>query len=181
MQAGCIPTGEKGALIRSLIRSGNFFIHFPVCGSMGVKGMREQGVVTRVIPPDVVEVSLQASQACGRCGACHPASEGRVGIEAVTVSGVKTGDAVEIEISTGGVVATSFVVYLLPVFFLIAGYILGSMLAGFFAIGISGETGGIGGAILLFAISFGIIRWYDRDVRRRGTLRARVTRIITAS
>ncbi len=88
--------------------------------------MREQGVVTRVIPPDVVEVSLQASEACGRCGACHPDSEGRVGIEAVAVSGVKTGDAVEIEISTGGVVTTSFVVYLLPIVFLIAGYIFGS-------------------------------------------------------
>ena len=143
--------------------------------------MREQGIVTRIIPPDIVEVSLQASQACGRCGACHPASEGRVGIEAAGVSGVKTGDVVEIEISTRGVVATSFVVYLLPVVFLIAGYIFGSVSAGFFSIGISGEMGGIGGAIFLFAVSFGVIRWYDRDVRRRGTLRARVTRIITAS
>ena len=70
--------------------------------------MREQGVVTRVIPPDVVEVSLQASEACGRCGACHPDTEGRVGIEAVGVSGVKTGDTVEIEISTGGVVDDEF-------------------------------------------------------------------------
>jgi sigma-E factor negative regulatory protein RseC len=140
--------------------------------------MREQGVVTRVIPPDVIEVSLQASEACGRCGACHPASEGRVSIEAVGASGVKAGDAVEIEISTGGVVTTSFVVYLLPVFFLIAGYIFGSLLSGFFSIGISGETGGIIGAVSLFAVSFGVVRWYDRDVRRRGALRARVTRIL---
>lgn len=143
--------------------------------------MREQGVVTRVTPPDGVEVSLEASEACGRCGACHPSTEGRVCIEAVAVPGVKAGDAVEIEISTGGVVATSFVVYLLPVFFLIAGYIFGSILAGFFSIGISGETGGIIGAIFLFAVSFGVVRWYDRDVRRRGTLRARVTRIIPTS
>jgi len=145
---------------------------------MGVNGMREQGVVTRVIPPDVVEVSLQASEACGRCGACHPATGGRVGIEAVGVSGVKTGDVVEIEISTGGVVATSFMIYLLPVVFLIAGYIFGSVLVGFFSIRVSGETGGIVGAILFCAVSFGVIRWYDRDVRRRGTLQARVTRIL---
>jgi len=143
--------------------------------------MLEQGVVTRVIPPDAVEVSLPASEACGRCGACHPASEGRVGIEAVALPGLREGDAVEIEISTGGVVATSFVVYLLPVCFLIAGYILGSTLAGFFSIGVSGEMGGIAGAIFLFAVSFGVIRWYDRHVRRQGTLRARVTRIITTS
>jgi sigma-E factor negative regulatory protein RseC len=147
---------------------------------MGENGMREQGVVTRLIPPDVVEVTLQASEACGRCGACRPASEGRVGIEAVGVSGVKTGDVVEIEISTGGVVTTSFVVYLLPVFFLIAGYIFGSVLAGLFSVQVSDETGGIIGAILFCAVSFGVIRWYDRDVRRRGTLQARVTRILPA-
>ena len=140
--------------------------------------MREQGVVTRVIPPNAVEVSLKASEACGRCGACHPHAEGRVSIEAVTFAGVKTGDMVEIEISTGGVVATSFVVYLLPVVFLIAGYIFGSTLAGFLSDRISDEKGGIAGAILFFAVSFWVVRWYDRDVRRRGTLRARVTRIL---
>jgi sigma-E factor negative regulatory protein RseC len=140
--------------------------------------MREQGVVTRVIPPDLIEVSLQASEACGRCGACHPNTAGRVGIEAVAISGVKTGDVVEIEISTGGVVATSFVVYLLPVVFLIAGYIFGSTLAGFFSIRISGETGGIAGALFLLTVSFWVVRRYDRHVRRRGTLRARVIRIL---
>jgi hypothetical protein len=62
---------------------------------MGVNGMREQGVVTRVIPPDVVEVSPQASEACERCGVCHSDTEGQVGIEAVGVSGVKTGDVSE--------------------------------------------------------------------------------------
>jgi sigma-E factor negative regulatory protein RseC len=140
--------------------------------------MREQGVVTRIIPPDVIEVSLRASEACGRCGACHPNTEGRVGIEAVAISGVKTGDVVEIEISTGGVVATSFVVYLLPVVFLIAGYIFGSTLASFFSIRISGETGGIAGALFLLTVSFWVVRRYDRHVRRRGTLRARVIRIL---
>ncbi len=140
--------------------------------------MREQGIVTRVIPPDLVEVSLPASEACGRCGACHPGTEGLVCIEAVGGSGVKTGDAVEIEISTGRVVATSFVVYLLPVFSMIAGYIFGSTLAGFFSIRISSETGGIAGAFFFLTASFWVVRRYDRDVRRRGTLRARVIRIL---
>ncbi len=140
--------------------------------------MFERGVVTRIIPPDGVEISLQATEACGRCGACHPASEGRVCIEAVSMAGVKAGDTVEIEISTGGVVATSFIVYLLPVFFLIAGYVLGSLLAGLLLVGISDETGGIAGAILLCAVSFWVVRWYDRDVRKRGALRAKVVRIL---
>jgi positive regulator of sigma E activity len=168
-------------MIRSVFQGRGFFRPFSGLRQNGVDSMREQGVVTRVIPPDAVEISLQVSEACGRCGACRPASEGRVGIEAADVPGVKTGDVVEIEISTGGVVATSFVVYLLPVFFLMAGYIFGSVLAGFFFIRVSDEMGGIVGAILFCAASFGVIRWYDRDVRRRGTLRARVTRILPSA
>jgi len=140
--------------------------------------MHEQGVVTRIIPPDVVEVSLQASEECGQCGACHRDTEGRVCIEAEAVSGVKTGDAVEIEISTGGVVAASFMVYLLPVVFLIAGYMAGSAVTGFISAGISGETGGVAGAFFFLVVSFWVVRRYDRHVRKRGTLRARVIRIL---
>jgi sigma-E factor negative regulatory protein RseC len=139
--------------------------------------MLEQGVVTRTIPPDMVEISLPASEACGRCGACHPVSGNQVCIEAVGIPGAKTGDAVEFEISAGGVVATSFVVYLLPVVFLLVGYMLGAVLARLLAM-MSGETGGIAGALLLFAFSFWVIHRYDRYVRRRGTLRARVIRVL---
>jgi sigma-E factor negative regulatory protein RseC len=147
-------------------------------GDEGMSGMREQGVVTRVIPPNIVEVSLQASEACGRCGACHPDSKGGICIEATAVAGVKTGDKVEIEISTGGVVTASFVVYLLPIVFMIAGYLLGSAAAGFSSLPVSGETGGIAGAILLLAVSFWFVRRYDRHIRRQGTLRAKVTRVL---
>src|SRR5512133_2316910 len=105
--------------------------------------MREQGVVTRVIAPGRVELTLQASAACDKCGVCHRNTEGGVTIEANGDAGIKDGDIVEIEISTGGVVTASFVVYLLPVFFLIAGYVFGSTLIDFFHIRISNEAGGI--------------------------------------
>jgi positive regulator of sigma E activity len=176
MQAGCIPAGRKGEAVRSVCFRPE--ISPSVSGLLrnGVNGMREQGVVTRVTPPDVIEVTLQASEACGRCGACHPNTEGSVCIEAVGGFGVKTGDSVEIEISTGGVVKTSFMVYLLPVFSMIAGYVFGAALADF--IPVAGETGGIAGALFLLAVSFWVVRRYDRHVRRRGTLRARVIRIL---
>ena len=141
--------------------------------------MHEQGVVTRVVAPGRVEVVMQSSAACDKCGACHRDAEGAVAIEASDATGAKDGDSVEIEISTGGVVAASFVVYLLPVFFLIAGYVFGSTLIGFFHIRISGEAGGIVSALLFLAASFGVVRWYDGAVRRKGTLQARVTRVIS--
>lgn len=141
--------------------------------------MRERGVVTRVIAPGQVEVTIQASVACDKCGVCHRNAEGAVAVEATDASGAKGGDGVEIEISTEGVVAASFVVYLLPVFFLIAGYVFGSTLISFFHIRISDEAGGIVGSLLFLAASFGVVRWYDASVRRKGTLRARVTKVIS--
>jgi len=141
--------------------------------------MREQGVVARVISPGIVEISLEPSEACGRCGACHRGGAGAASLEAVDALGVKKGDIVEIEISTRGVVSASFVVYLLPLVFLIAGYGIGSMTAAFTPLPFSGEAAGIAGAVLLFAVSFIVIRWYDRGVSRRGTLRAAVTKVLS--
>jgi sigma-E factor negative regulatory protein RseC len=141
--------------------------------------MRERGVVARFVSAGIVEVSLEPSEACGRCGACHRDQAGSASIEAVDAFGAKQGDTVEIEISTQGVVAASFVVYLLPVVFLIAGYGIGSMTAAFAPLPFSGEAAGIAGAVLFFAVSFIVIRWYDRGVSRRGTLRAAVTKVLS--
>lgn len=141
--------------------------------------MREQGVVTRIIAPGQVEVTLQASAACDRCSACHRNAEGAFAIEASDAAGAKDGDSVEIEISTEGVVAASFVVYLLPILFMIAGYVSGAKLTSFFHIRISDEAGGIVGALLFLAASFLVVRGYDAAVRRKGTLRARVTKVIS--
>lgn len=141
--------------------------------------MREKGVIARVISPGIVEISLKSSEACGRCGACHRDETGSASLEAVDALGAKQGDTVEIEISTQGIVTASFVVYLLPVVFLIAGYMIGSMTAAFAPLPVSGEEAGITGSVLFFAVSFIVIRWYDRGVSRRGTLRAAVTKVLS--
>jgi positive regulator of sigma E activity len=140
--------------------------------------MQERGVVTRVIAPDVVEVSLPTSESCERCRACHRSADGAATIEAAGASGAKPGDSVEVEISAGGVVAASFVVYLLPVFSLIAGYVLGSRLIGFFQIRVSDQTGGILCALAFLVASFVVVRWFAGRIRRKGNRLARVTRII---
>jgi len=142
--------------------------------------MREQGVVTRIIPPDRVEIAMPTSEACGHCGACNRDREGGNCIEAWTAAPLKEGDRVEVEIATGGVVAASLVVYLLPLLFLTAGYVFGSLLADVFPIRVSNEAGGILCAFVFLATSFLVVRWYDRRVKRKGTLQARVTGIFPA-
>lgn len=144
------------------------------------KGMREQGIVTRIIPPDRVEVAMPTSEACGHCGVCHRDRKGENCIEAWVAVPLKEGDRVEVEIATQGVVAAGMVVYLLPLLFLVAGYFFGTLLADLFPIRVSGEAGGILCAFAFLAASLLVVRWIDRRVNRKGTLRARVARILPA-
>jgi sigma-E factor negative regulatory protein RseC len=140
--------------------------------------MREQGVVSRIVSPGIVEVVFRTSEACKGCCACHRDAEGKASLDAAAFAGVKTGDLVEVEIPTGEVVTASFVVYLLPVLSLIAGYLVGSALAGLFHGRFSGETVGMVCAFIFFAFSFLGVRWYDGHILRKGTLQARVTGIL---
>jgi sigma-E factor negative regulatory protein RseC len=139
--------------------------------------MREQGIVTRIISPGVVEISFRAAAGCAGCGICHPNEAGGVSIEADNTAGAGTGDAVEVDIAGGGVLKTSAIVYLLPVFSLLAGYAAGSFLATFIP-AVSGETGGIAGSVVLFAVSFLIVKGYDRRAGGQPSPRATVTRIL---
>jgi len=143
----------------------------------GVHRMLEQGVVRKIISPDTVEVSLKKTESCHKCRACNDDGAGAVSIEAGNAAGAKVGDCVEIEIPTGGVVAASSIVYLLPIAFLLAGYLCGSLWSRFFY---DSDSEGLGVlcALAFLAASFVAVRHYDRRVRRRGSLRAQVLRIL---
>ncbi|MDD5382529.1 MAG: SoxR reducing system RseC family protein [Candidatus Margulisbacteria bacterium] len=140
--------------------------------------MKEQGVVVRVISPRLVEVALQKNEACEKCQACHPAAEGMVAIEAVNEIGAQRDDIVEIEIPAGEVVAASFIVYLVPVFFLAGGYLLGAYLTRVLGFDAAQEAVGIVFALAFLACSFLFVAWYDRNVMRRETSRARITGLL---
>lgn len=141
--------------------------------------MQEQGIVTKVVSEGRVEIALSATEACEHCGACHRKEDGQASIEAIGIAGLASGDQVEIEISTGGMVTASFIVYLLPVLFLIGGYGAGATLAGIIPLGAGAEAAGIVGAFACLVVSFGVVRWYDGKVRSKGALPARVTRVIS--
>lgn len=142
--------------------------------------MREQGVVRKVISQDIVEISLKKTASCHQCKSCRDAGGEVVFIEARNAVGAREGDFVEIEFSTRGVVAAGSVAYLLPIAFLAAGYISGSFFARFFY-DRSSEGLSVICALIFLAASFMVVRYYDRRVQRRGSLRARVLRVITES
>lgn len=140
--------------------------------------MLEQGVVIRIVSPGIVEVSLPEQEGCAGCGACRHGEAGAVSIEAENTAGAGIGDAVQVDVAVGGVVQSSAVVYLLPVFALLAGYGVGSVAARWVP-SLSGEAGGIAGSVVFCACSFLIVRWYDRRAGRQKTVRATVTKILT--
>jgi len=139
--------------------------------------MLEQGLVKKVISPGIVEISLKKAESCRQCKTCCESGADDVSIEASNAAGAREGDAVEFEISTSGVVAASFVVYLVPVIFLIAGYIGGSFLSRRLY-NVASEGMSVFCAFVSLAASVLVVRFYDRRVRRKGNLQARVLRVV---
>ena len=132
--------------------------------------MKENGIVSKVISDRLAEVAFQRSAACEKCRACRIAGEGMVAVTAVNEVGAKQNDIVEIEVPTETMVVSSLVVFLLPVFFLIVGYLLGLAV---------GEKFALPFAFLALAASFFIIVWFDRNIAQKERIGARITRIIS--
>lgn len=133
--------------------------------------MREQGIVTKAISGNIVEVAFQRSEACAKCKLCHGVGEGLVGIETVDEIGAKLGDIVEIEIPSGEIVKGSIVVFLMPIFFLMVGYLIGANFS---------STFGIILGLIFVGLSYFVIKWYDKNVEQRQALRARIVKIVTS-
>lgn len=133
--------------------------------------MKEQGIITKVVSGKVVEVAVKKNEACAKCGLCHEKEEGLMAIEAINEIGARREDMVEIEIPLQEVVKGSVVVFLLPVFFLVTGYLFGLSLTG-------REGWGILCSLVFLFFSFYVIRWYDKNVQQKGNLRAKIVRIV---
>ncbi|MFC1510895.1 SoxR reducing system RseC family protein [Candidatus Margulisiibacteriota bacterium] len=134
--------------------------------------MREQGVVTKILSNHLVEVAFQRSEACEKCKLCHNLPENMVGVEAVNPIGAKKDDIVEIEIPSAEVVKGSIVVFLIPIFFLIFGYLFGIKL---FA---GQEVFGVICSLVFLFLSFYVLKWYDQNIQQKEVLRAKVLKVL---
>lgn len=143
--------------------------------------MREQGVITRIISSKLVEVAFQRSAACAKCKLCHDVGEGLVAIESVNGINAKKDDIVEIEIPSEELVKGSLIVFLMPILFLIAGYLIGA--AGVRALGLPGwqEAAGIIFALIAAAASYFVVSWYDQNIQQKESLRATIIKVISSN
>ena len=141
--------------------------------------MREQGVITRVISKNLVEVACQRSEACKNCGACHDIGENMMAIEAVDHIQAKKDDVVEFDIPSAELVKSSFVVFIVPIIFLMIGYLLTIKALPLVGLVETGEWPAILGGLLFLVASYFAINWYDRRVQLKESSRARLIRVIS--
>lgn len=136
--------------------------------------MREQGIITKIISGNMVEVSMQKSRACDKCGLCRGLPEGMMGLEALNDVKAKIGDIVTIEIPTNAILQSSAIIFLVPVMFLFAGYLLGAYLFRIIGLAQRQEMAGVIFSLSFLAASCFVIRWYDGKAQKKKFLQARV-------
>ena len=134
--------------------------------------MREQGVVTKALGLQLVEVAFQRTEACKNCRACHIINDKDMAIEAVNEVGARVDDLVEIDIPSKEIVRASIIVFMIPIFCLIAGYLIVDK---FTANQVLSALGGIIG----LALSFFAIKWYDINIQEKTSGRATVVKVIS--
>lgn len=137
--------------------------------------MREIGCVVSLKGSAAV-VAMPVSGACEKCGACMLSGDGReVLLVARNSAGASEGDTVEIEISSGRVVAAAFIIYMIPVFMTIVGFLVGNAISG----GADDASLPIVLSVVFLVLSFLGVWGYDRRLRRSERRDAVVARVLS--
>ena len=93
--------------------------------------MRQKALVLKTFPDDTAEISVKRQSACGgNCSGCEGCSlrENVIRVTAENRAGATAGQTVMVETKTRLIFRYAFIVYILPVLFLIIGYAAAMML-----------------------------------------------------
>ena len=94
--------------------------------------MRETGQVVK-LDGDRARVTVTVSGECMNCAAkahCHESSGGTRTLVAVNRAGARMGDTVVCEMGAGRAILSAALIWILPILFMIAGYIVGEHFGG---------------------------------------------------
>jgi sigma-E factor negative regulatory protein RseC len=121
----------------------------------------ENGEVVQ-LKNDIAIVKLQHSAACRQCGICWMAGADTMETEAKNLANAKVGDKVLISVEPNSLLRASFVLYIVPLLFLIVGYLIGIWWAKIIARGNLAEVFGIAFACVFLVFSYFFIRGIDK-------------------
>lgn len=116
-------------------------------------------------------VEMNRHSACAHCGICTLGSQDKMEILANNSLGATVNDQVKVAVSGPVILRSAFVVYIIPIFGLVLGYLLGRYLGGEKL----GVIFGIGGVLLvLFSLHY-----YDQKLKRENKLIVHITEILS--
>lgn len=116
---------------------------------------KEEGIVIKIVPEGAV-VRVKKKDACHGCPSatlCHMGKSGEREVLAKNPVGAHEGQMVEIEIRDGLLLRASFIIYILPLFGLLIGALLGRWFIRSFGLMSSEDIGAvIGGLTCMLAV-----------------------------
>jgi len=146
-----------------------------------VSDVREAGKVIELKGNNAV-VELTRSEACKTCGICHMGAEPKKMLtEALNLAHAEIGDSILIELEPKRTLIASFTVYILPLVFLVSGYLLGSFLSSNLLQQQFAEAGGIIIGFIGFITSYLLIRKIDEHISMIAEFQPVITKTVKGS
>ena len=139
-----------------------------------------EGIVTKVYSSTTAWVKCTKSAACKSCSAkgfCSTAGgDDDVEVEAINVAGAKVDDRVTISFETSSLLKVSFLIYMIPVLFLIPGVIIGDKIAAIFNYD---QTifSVLVGSLFLFAAFF-FVKTKGKELSKKDAYKPKIIRIL---
>ncbi|MDI9475784.1 MAG: SoxR reducing system RseC family protein [Natronincolaceae bacterium] len=127
--------------------------------------MKQNGIIIS-INEDRAKVMLQRQTSCGDCKACKLGRDNpNIEVDAINSINAKIGDHVEIDMEHQSFLVAAFIVYMIPLFALIGGILIGNMMLDKFGMIEYKEVGSGLFGLLLTAITFVIIRLKEKSFK----------------
>lgn len=124
--------------------------------------MTQSAIVKRILGDGYAEVHVERISACGKsCASCGGgcAEKKIISVRAANLAKAKPGDRVVIESATKGILGAAMLVYMVPILFFFAAYVLSAALK-------LPETAGIVISVAAFMLGAACVYIVNRYIRR---------------
>ena len=140
----------------------------------------ERGIVLRT-ESEAAWVKTTRSSACEGCtarGSCHTMGGGQeMEVKALNPAGAKAGDRIVLSFETRSLLKATFLIYVLPIIFLITGAAFGQVLAP--RLGLSSATLSVLFGFAFFFSAVFIIKARANKMAKKNTYQPKITKILT--
>ena len=140
----------------------------------------EQGIVLRT-DAESAWVKTTRSSACEGCtarGSCHTLGSGQeMEVKALNPAGARVGDRIVLSFETGSLLKATFLIYVFPIIFLIAGAAIGQLLGPL--IGFSPSTLSVLLGFISFFSALFIMKARANKMAKKNAYQPKITKILT--